>query len=53
MKRFLQKNSKHLQSFKKISEHTKIMKARSEKREIRGVPKFCNAAVKKYGDLAL
>jgi hypothetical protein len=44
MKRFLQKNSKHLQSFKKISEHTKIMK--SEKREIRGVPKFCNAAVK-------
>jgi hypothetical protein len=33
MKRFLQKNSKHLQSFKKISEHTKIMKARSEKFE--------------------
>jgi hypothetical protein len=51
MKRFLQKNSKHLQSFKKISEHTKNYE--SEKREIRGVPKFCNAAVKKYGDLAL
>jgi hypothetical protein len=33
MKRFLQKNSKRLQSFKKFSEHTKIMKARSEKFE--------------------